>query len=144
MHHIPQFYFCNILRWKMSINSLSLFELLTYLARLSKQIRLCEKAFPITHPSEFFCKSTTNWVDEIEVVPIYHTSSQTLRHVYFAIISDYLDIVKFLHGVTGSSIRNIRTEVIIYVPHFLLLLSLYNEEIWGGTILIVFYPVNGE
>ena len=59
MHQIPCFWFCYVLRWQMSINSLSIFELLTYLARLSIQLYLRDKAFPITYFLHFFCKSTT-------------------------------------------------------------------------------------
>ena len=91
----------------MSINSLSLFELLTYLARRSEQLRLRDKAFP----------SGTNLV---------HFSAQTLRHVYVATIADYVDVVEILHGVTGSSIRNVCTEFGIYIPQFFVLFSLHN------------------
>ena len=110
----------------MSIKSLSIFEPLTYIARLSKQLRLRDKAFPITHLSDCFRKSTITWVVDIEVVPIYHTSMKTLRHVYFAIIANYLDVIESLHGVNGSSIRNICTEFGIYTPQLFLLFSLHN------------------
>ena len=45
--HVPNLtvLFCNYLRWKMSTNSLSLFELLTYLAQLSIQIALMKRTF---------------------------------------------------------------------------------------------------
>ena len=49
----------------MSIKSLSIFELLTYLTHLSKQLRLCENAFPKTYLSDFFRKSTNTGVVEI-------------------------------------------------------------------------------
>ena len=110
----------------MFIESLSLFELLTSLAHHSEQIRLCDKAFPITHLSDSFHKYTITGMVEIEMVPIYHTSAQILRHAYFSIIADYLDVVEILHGVTGSSILNVCTESVIYISQFLLFLSLYN------------------
>ena len=94
----------------MSINGLSIFELLKYLARIIKQLRLHDKSFPITYLLYCFHKPNTTWVVEIEIVPIYHTSEHNLRHVYFAIIADYLELVKSLPGVTISSIRNLSTE----------------------------------
>ena len=84
----------------MSIKSLSLFELLTSLARLSRQLLLRNKDFPITNLLGFFCESNTTGVVEIEMVPIYHTYAQTLRQVYFDIIADYLKVFKSLHVVT--------------------------------------------
>ena len=61
---------------------------------------------------------------------LYHPGgsrlAKTTREVYFAIIANYFDIVKFLHGVTVSSISNVCTEVGIYVPRLILLFSLYN------------------
>ena len=65
MHQIPRFQFCNIIRWKMSINSLYFSELLTYLAQISKQLCLCDKAFQITYLYDCFCKSTTTRLVEI-------------------------------------------------------------------------------
>ena len=56
--------------WKIYINSLSIFELFIYLARLSKQLRLRDKAFPITYLSDCFCKSTTTGMVDIEMVTI--------------------------------------------------------------------------
>ena len=44
------------------------------------------------------------------MVPIYRTSMQTLRHVYFVIIAEYLDVVECLSGGTGSLMRNVCTE----------------------------------
>ena len=70
MHRIPRFLFCNILRWQISIKSLSIFELLTYLPLLSEQIRLRDKDFPIIYLLDCFLKSTTTWVAETEMVPI--------------------------------------------------------------------------
>ena len=110
----------------MSINSLSLFEILTSLTRLSEQLRLRDKAFPITYILGSFYKSTTTGVVEIEMVPIYHTSGQTLRHIYFSIIAYYPKVVNSLHGVNGSLIRNVLTEFGIYISEFFLLFSLYN------------------
>ena len=126
MHCIPRFQFCGILRWQMSIKSLSIFEQLTCLAHLRKQLRLCDKAFPITYPLGCFCESDTTWVVQIEVIPIYHTPAQTLRYVYFAIIAYYFDTVELLHGVTGSLILNVCTQVGIHVPLFFLLFYLCN------------------
>ena len=54
MHQILQFQFCYVLRQKISIKNISLFELLTYLVRLIMQLWLCDKAFPITYLSGFF------------------------------------------------------------------------------------------
>ena len=88
----------------MSINSTSLFELLTCIAHLSENLRFCANAFTITHLPEYFSNSTTTWVVEIDVIPILHMSAQNYPYVYFAIIAYYLDIVEFLLGVTGSSI----------------------------------------
>ena len=108
----------------MSIKNLSHFELLTNLARLSKTSRLHDNIFPITYISDFFCKSTTTGVVEIEMVPIYHTSVHTLRHVYFYIIADYLSVVNILHGITGSLIQNVCTAFVFYISQLLLLFSL--------------------
>ena len=49
MHWIPRFWLYNVLRWHMSINSPYIFELLTYVAQLSKQFCLRDKDFPITY-----------------------------------------------------------------------------------------------
>ena len=54
----------------MSIKSLSIFEILTVLERLSEQLRFYDKVFPITYLSDLFCKSTTTGVVEIKTVPI--------------------------------------------------------------------------
>ena len=113
----------------MFIKSLSLFELVTYPACISKQLRLLDKAFKITYLLDCFCKSTTTGVVEIEIVPIKHTSAQTLWHVYFSIIANYFDIVDIVLGVTRSSVQNICTEFVIYISQFLLLFYLYSYEI---------------
>ena len=110
MNQIPRFQFCNILRLQISLNSISIFEFLISLARLSEQLRLSDKALPITYLWDFFCKSTTTILVEIKIVPIYHTYAQTLRHIYFSIVSDYLDVVDSLHGVTGYLMRNVCTN----------------------------------
>ena len=70
MHRILQYYLCKILEWKTSIKSISLFEMLTYLARLSIHLYLRDKVFSVSYPPGFFSKSTTGGVVEIEMVPI--------------------------------------------------------------------------
>ena len=54
---------------------------------------------------------------------------QTLRHVYFSIIEDYLYAVKIFLGVTGTSILDLCTEFGTYIYHLLLLFSLNIEDI---------------
>ena len=110
----------------MSIKSISLFKLLKYLARLIKRLCFRDNVFPITYLLDCFLRSTTTGFFEIEMVPIWHMSEQTLRHVYFAVIEDYINIVKILHGLTGSLIRNIYTDFGIYIYLVYLLFSLYN------------------
>ena len=66
LHAPKRFQFCDILRWKISINSLYLFWLLTFLARLSKQLRFRNQEFPIPYLSDCFWKSTTTRVADIE------------------------------------------------------------------------------
>ena len=85
MHQIPRFSFYNILRWQISINNISSFELLTSLAHLSKHLRLRDNTFPITYLSDCFCKFNTTGAVEIEMLPIYNTSAQILRHIYFSL-----------------------------------------------------------
>ena len=104
----------------MSINSPSIFEVLTSIVRLIKHIRLCDKTFPITNLSYCYHQSTNTGLVEIELIPIYHTSAQNLRHIYFDIITYYLDVVESLPGVTRSSIQNVCTEFGIYIYQFLL------------------------
>ena len=113
----------------MSINSISLFEMLTSLASLIEQLRFSDKAFPITYLLDGFRRYTTTWVVYIEVVLIYHTHEHTLRHVYFSTIEDYLNVIKSLYGVTRSSIRNVCSEFGIYIPQLFLLFSLHNCDI---------------
>ena len=110
----------------MPINSISIFELLTSLVSIIEQIRMRDKVFPITYLLDGFCRSTNTWVVYIEVVPIYHTSEQALRHIYFATIEANLNVFKILHGVTGSSIRNACSEFGIYIHQLFLLFSLHN------------------
>ena len=56
MHRILRFQICNVLEWQTSINSFSLFEVLTYLARLSLKIRFRDKAFKVSQLSDCFEK----------------------------------------------------------------------------------------
>ena len=62
MHQIPRFYFYNILRWQIFIQSLSIFELLTSIERLGKYFRLRDKDFSTAFLLDCFCKSTTTGV----------------------------------------------------------------------------------
>ena len=62
MHCIPWLYFWCILGWQKFINSISCFELFTYIARLSIQLYLRDKAFPVVYISNCFRKFTTTWV----------------------------------------------------------------------------------
>ena len=110
MHHKPRFQFCNIIGWKTSMKSLYLFKLLTYITWLIIQILLWEKTFPITHLSYCFRKYTTAGVVQIEMLPIQHTSAQSLRHVYFSIIVYYLDFSNSLLRVIRSLNLNICAE----------------------------------
>ena len=110
----------------MTINSLSIFDLLTSIARLSKQLRLHDRAFSTTKLLDYFYRSTATGLVEIEVVPIKHMSAQTLQHAYFSIISDYIHVIKSLHGVTISLIQNVCTDFGIYISRFLFFL-LYKE-----------------
>ena len=57
----------------------------------------------------------------IEMVPIYHTSAQSLRYIYFIIIPDYLDFFKSFLGLTGYLIRNVCAEFGIYFPWLILI-----------------------
>ena len=86
MYLIPRFFFFIVLGWKTFINSLSVFELLPYLARLIIKFFFRYKSFPLAYFPDCFIKSTTTKVVEIEMVPIHSTSEQTLRRVYFSII----------------------------------------------------------
>ena len=52
------------------MKSLSIFELLTYLERISIQLFLNDKSFPVVYLSDYFIKYTTTWVVQIEMVPI--------------------------------------------------------------------------
>ena len=121
----------------------SIFELLTYLTQLIIQLCLHDKAFTITY-FQFCCccKSTTTRVINIEMVPICHTSAQSLGYIYFSNIVDYFDFAKSLLGVTGSLIRNLCTEFGISIPHFFLLFSLHIQDIQWEKIFIVFCPNN--
>ena len=107
MHRIPRLYFCDVLGWKTSIKSLSIFELLIYISQIIIQCYLYYNAFPVARLPGYFCKSTTTGLVEIDMVPIYHTYAPTLRYVNVAIISDYIDILKSLIGVTGPLIRDL-------------------------------------
>ena len=49
----------------------------------------------------------------MKTVPIYPTSAQTLRNVYFSIIADYLEFFKSLLGVT--EVWNIYLSVVFVV-----------------------------
>ena len=62
---------------------------------------------------------------DIKMVPIYHTSAQSLWYVYFYIIADYLNLFKSLLGVTRSPIQNACTEFGIYSSQILVLFSLH-------------------
>ena len=88
MNLIPWFQSCYILGQNKSINSLSIFELLKYLARLRINIRFNDKAFTVSYYQDYFHKSTSNRVVQIEMVPIQHTSVQSLWYVYIYTISD--------------------------------------------------------
>ena len=55
MHRIPRIYFCDVLGWKMSINSLSIFGLLIYISQISIQLCLHCNSFPVAHLPDYFC-----------------------------------------------------------------------------------------
>ena len=118
MYCIPRLQFLNILMWQTSINSLSLFELLTFLARLRIQLYLYYKTFTIEYLSNCFIKHTTTWVVQIEMVPIQHTSAQSLRYMKFSIIAYYFDFIKNLLGVTGYPIQNVCSEFRTFFSSF--------------------------
>ena len=122
----------------MSIKSISLFGLLTYIARLSIQLYLREKSFPITYFSDFVCKSTTTGVVEIEMVPLYHKSAHTLRHTYLSTVADYLGIVESLNGVTKSLIQNVCTEFGISISYFVVVVLFVQLRDLMETIFVVF------
>ena len=48
----------------------------------------------------FVFNYTTAWVVYIKMLPIYHKSEQKSLHVYRYTISDYLDVINILVGVT--------------------------------------------
>ena len=123
----------------MSIRSISVFKILTYLAQLSIHLFLCYKDFPITYFSKHLCKSTTAWVVKIEMVPIYHNCAHTLWYIYFSILADYINIVKSLHGVTVSPIQNVCTGFLIYISRSFCC-SLCKINIFSRKDLCCFIP----
>ena len=124
MHRIPQFYIYYILGWEMSINNLSIFELLIFLPRLSIQHRLDDKDFQVAHFPYCFRRSTSTLVVKIDLVPIQHTSANSLRHIYFSIVEHFIDVVESLLGVTRSRICDECAEFDIPIYRIFLLFSL--------------------
>ena len=140
MHRIPQFQFCYVLRWQIYIKIISIFKLLTYLVQLRIQLCLHDTSFPITYLSNCFCESNTTWVFNIEMVPIQNPSTQSLRYVYFAMIVDYLDIIKSLLGITRYLIRNICTEFGISMSQFCFVVLFLQLRDLAGNNLRCFLP----
>ena len=63
------------------------------------------------------------------MVPIYHTSEQIFRYVYFSILENYLDFVDRFPGATGSLIQNVCTKFGISISHFF---SICTFKIFSG------------
>ena len=74
---------------------------------------------------------------DIKMVPIYHTSAQSLWYVYFHIIADYLDFTKSLLGVTRSPTRNLCTESGIYFLRYFCC-SIFTVNIFIGKKSLLF------
>ena len=97
-------------------------ELLTYLARLSIQLCLCEKDLPVAHLTDFLSQSNTTGMVEIEMVPIYRTSMHSLNYVYL----DHSRLSPHCQDIVWSKrIPNLKCMHRIYFSH-LFLLSYFN------------------
>ena len=109
----PTVQFNNFIGWQMSINIISLLQLLTYLARLSIQI-----CFPDNYLQQyisiivFASLLPPGWF--IQKIYQYITPLRRVLIRICSILSNYLNFVNSLLGVTGSSILNECTEFGIY------------------------------